>query len=354
MTTIYGKGTPVPPPYAGIVDTVLEVSGDRPIRLLQLTDMQIIDSSQRRTHDRLAPSQVELWRPEAVDVLCFDQIRQLVEENRPDLIFITGDIIYGEFDDSGRFMEVFCDFMGSLGVPWAPVYGNHDNESQMGVDWQNTQFENAPNSLFCRGTVSGNGNYSLLITRDGKPSRVLYMMDSGGCGNAYEPEVRRRPGFTPDQMEWVESTAASLCIVNDGQLVPGFMAFHIPSSEFQQADSELGYTTTDGYCTLGVNVPVHKGDFGCRWEAHSCFVSPADFPETLHRVGVNGVFAGHCHSINTSVFWRDIRWTYGLKTGLYDYHTSGQVGGTLITLTEKRFEVCHAPVSFFFPTVTRK
>ena len=65
--------------------------------------------------------------------------------------------------------------------------------------------------------------------------------------------------------------------------------------------------------------------------------------DQLHTAGVDGVFVGHCHANNTSVLWNGIRWTYGLKTGQYDYHTPGQLGGTLITLWDKAFTVTHIP-----------
>jgi GPR endopeptidase len=65
--------------------------------------------------------------------------------------------------------------------------------------------------------------------------------------------------------------------------------------------------------------------------------------DALHKAGIDGVFAGHCHANNTSVLWKGIRWTYGLKTGQYDYHTAGQLGGTLITLWEEDFTVVHVP-----------
>lgn len=40
MSVLYGKSTPVPPPYAGVMDFVLDLPSDRPLRLLQLTDMR--------------------------------------------------------------------------------------------------------------------------------------------------------------------------------------------------------------------------------------------------------------------------------------------------------------------------
>ncbi|MBR6747667.1 MAG: hypothetical protein IKM07_01925, partial [Clostridia bacterium] len=52
---------------------------------------------------------------------------------------------------------------------------------------------------------------------------------------------------------------------------------------------------------------------------------------------------GHCHSINTCISHRGIRWVFGLKTGQYDYHIPGQLGGTLITLDHDSFDVRHIP-----------
>ena len=46
------------------VDFVLEVEGGRDVRILQLTDIQIIDSDQQRYEGRLHPWSIEPWKPE--------------------------------------------------------------------------------------------------------------------------------------------------------------------------------------------------------------------------------------------------------------------------------------------------
>ncbi len=341
---VFGKSLPVPAPYAGVVDFVVDIpAGTRPLRILQLTDTQVIDATQQRTPDRLNEREIEYWQPESIEVQCFDHIRTLVAATRPELIFITGDVVYGEFDDSGRFFRRFCAFMDSLGIPWAPVYGNHDTSSAMGVYWQNAQFEAAESCLFKAGQVTGNGNYSVLVTCGGRPVRVLYMLDSGGDGWANPPEVRRHAGLAPDQMAWLRDTARALAQANGGAVVPGFMGFHIPSTEFLLADHAKGYEVGHKYI-LGVDVPAEPGDFGAHREGHACFSSPEGFLDDLHTAGIDGVFVGHCHGINTSVVWEGIRWTYGLKTGQYDFHIFTQQGGTLVTLWgDGDFEVCHTP-----------
>ncbi len=346
MTRIYGKTLPLPDRFAGAVDFVVELpASKRPIRILQLTDMQIIDASQQRQPDRLNEREIAYWQPASLDVQCFDHIRTLVTATCPDLIFITGDVVYGEFDDSGRFFLAFRDFMDSLRIPWAPVYGNHDTASAMGVHWQNAQWENGTYCLFKTGDVTGNGNYSVLVTRDGEPERVLYLLDSHGDGWANPPAYRISAGLYPDQMAWLRRTAAALATANGGTPIPAFMGFHIPSAEFALADRAKGYDKVDerGKCVLGVTVPCEPGDFGARREGHATFRSPEGFLDDLHTAGVNGVFVGHCHGINTSVSWEGIRWTYGLKTGQYDFHIFNQQGGTLITLYGDEFEVCHTP-----------
>ena len=342
MSTVYGKTAPVPAPYGGIVDFVVDVpAGERPIRVLQLTDPQPIDATQQRTPDRLNTSEIECWQPENMDAICFDHIRTLVAATRPDLIFITGDLVYGEFDDSGRTFLKFCAFMDSFGIPWAPVYGNHDTATAMGVRWQNATLEGSAHCLFKTGKVTGNGNYSVLITRGGRPVRVMYMLDSGGDGMAHDVEIRRPGGIYPDQMALVRDTAKALAEAN-GAIVPAFMAFHIPCVEFVLADRAKGYDVAPKY-VLGVTVPAEAGDFGTHRQDPKAVHSPEGFLSDLHAAGVEGVFVGHRHGINTSVVWEGIRWTYGLKTGQYDFHIFKQTGGTLVTLYGSSFEVCHTP-----------
>lgn len=51
------------------------------------------------------------------------------------------------------------------------------------------------------------------------------------------------------------------------------------------------------------------------------------------------MFAGHQHKNNTSVLFDGVRYTFGLKTGLYDYYDPESIGGVLITLSDETFSV---------------
>lgn len=322
------------------MDFKINVNHNGSIKILQLTDIQIIDANQQRYEGRLKPDKIEKWIPEKNEENIYSHIRYLIRETDPDLIIITGDIIYGEFDDSGRTQLEFIDFMESFKIPWAPVYGNHDNETYKGIEWQCEQYLNAKHCMFERGNVSGNGNYSVGIYQDNDLKKVLYMMDSNGCG-----QWNVEPGFRHDQLAWLRRQAGE--IRKNIPEVTAFAAFHIPTMDFYDALIAAGYQ--ENYDALeddfhkyeiGKDVPAKNGDFGKKWEGIKHV-----YNRSLHflfkECGIDGVFAGHLHKNNFSVLHDGIRYTFGLKTGLFDYLDEEALGGTLITVQKDCFTVKH-------------
>lgn len=309
----------------------IEHSGD--IKVLQITDMQLIDATQRRFPERLGGSSVTDWVPEKNEYNIYRFIRELVKRSEPDLIIITGDIIYGEFDDSGRSFIEYAAFMDSLGIPWAPVFGNHDNESRKGVDWQCQVFEDSEYCLFARGNVFGHGNYTIDIEQGGETVRRVIMVDSNGCHGAGVSQ-----GWRPDQLQWLEGCGE--------ENVPAFVCMHIPSRDFEDAYIAAGYQSDydkpEAWARydLDKNPTLPDADFGVKRERMDYSTQPTLMP-ILKKIGADGLFAGHYHVVNTSVIYEGIRFTLGTKTGLYDYHNGDIMGGTLITLTGKSFAVEH-------------
>lgn len=333
----------VPAMFDGCDRVVSFPEGTKTIRLLQLTDMQFIDAAQRRTPDRLRIDEIRAWDPANFDQQCGNHIRGLINQTKPDLIFITGDIVYGSFDDAGSTLEWLIAFMDSFGIPWAPVFGNHDNESRKGVAWQCDQLENSAYCLFKRGNVSGNGNYSVGIAVGDTLVRVLYMIDSNGC-QSEDPDVISNRGIYPDQQALFEAQAAQIT-QSQGRPIPAFAAFHIPTREFIDAENSKNYRTEDKeFYTIGVDVPAKDADFGCKYEHYSDrSVLPGTYLDFFKSCHVDGVFVGHHHSVNTCISYEGIRWIFGLKTGQYDYHLPYLLGGTLVTLDGADFSVIHTP-----------
>ena len=336
-STIKCKLTPITP-ASDLVDFVLEMPTDREMRILQLTDTQIIDSSQKRSETPLGEEMIEWWRPYNIDKNCFNYISALIESEQPDLILLTGDIIYGRFDDSGEIWTRIVDFMDSFGIPWAPIFGNHDNESAKGVDWQCAQLEAAQNCLFKRGSLTGNGNYSVgLIDASGKIRRVIYMLDSNGCVDSNYNLIKAADIY-PDQINWFKSVSAAIEAAY-GEKVPAFMCYHIPSLDFQAA-----YVNKYGYAATGQNFNLDvtgvDGDFGQKNEDLNMFGT--SIASDMKSANVDAVFSGHDHVNNFSIVYDGIRYTYGTKTGIYDYYNSSVLGGTLIrTTADGTFEISH-------------
>ena len=231
-----------PPDFSGIVDFVIHAEEGREFRILQITDTQIEDASKDRIPDRITDSTPLTEEELYSDV--FYYIDEAVKEAQPDLILMTGDNIAGMFDDDGWCTLQLVDFMESLEIPWAPIFGNHDNETAMGVTWQCQQFENAENCLFKRGDITGNSNYTIGIEQGGNVIKILYMMDSNGCqfGYTYSPlpsfgtinageKIKESNGFAEDQVQWIADTSAK---ITDGLgYTPSkFLAIHINLKEY--------------------------------------------------------------------------------------------------------------------------
>lgn len=337
--------------FSEYVDFVVNVENGRDLRVLQLTDIQIIDSSQKRYPDRINAISTEKWSPERFEENYKGYVRKTIEEAKPDLIIITGDMVYGEFDDNGTAFLDFIAFMDSFGIPWAPVFGNHDNESAKGVDWQCQQLENAEHCLFKQRTLTGNGNYTVGIVQDSKLLRVFFMMDSNGCGamSLANNHSKKTVGFGNDQVEWFKKEAER---IRKASKETNFsFAFHIQLNYFKNAFSKYGFTNS-GTANNPINIDMSDKkadkDFGY---IGSDLKSPWD-DGTVHKAikdtGADSIFVGHEHCNSGSVVYEGIRYQFGQKSSTYDrcnykvskYNITGGtllngtpiIGGTLIIL----------------------
>lgn len=303
------------------IDFIVEVPADREAVVLHLTDMQIIDSSQQRTEDRLGGKnsyQTEYWSPENKDIRCYNYLRDIIENTDPDLILITGDLVYGEFDDNGQNLLELINFMESYKIPWAPVFGNHDNESYKGVDWQCDQLEAAEHCLFLQRELTGNGNYTVGIKQGDKLTRVFFMLDSNGCGGAISTNghTKTSVGFGKDQIDWYTNLATE--IVEKSPDTKLSMAFHIQLSVFGDAFAKYN---TDGKTQVNIDQLDEKneGDFGFIGAAMK---GPWDSSKTIwngfKNLGVDSVFVGHEHANSASIVYEGVRLQYGMKCSTYD------------------------------------
>ena len=326
------------------VDFVVNVKKGRDPVILHLTDTQIEDSSQLREGTTFSKAQTNYWLPELMDERVFNDLNKIIKDVNPDLILITGDLVYGKYDDAGTSFTKLADFIDGYNIPWAPVFGNHDNESKKGADWQCAYLENCKNCLFEQKTLTGNGNYSIGIVQGGELKRVIFMLDSNGC-SAMSDETfnnghsKKTAGFGKDQIQWY--TDAANKINSNFSDVEFTFAFHIQIAAFADALYETysfvngGETNSYGDLVVPLNIDEHENkkdtDFGYVGRS---LKGPWDADKSVYNgmkaLGADSILVGHEHCNSASVVYDGIRFQFGQKIGEYDRINFKSADGTII------------------------
>lgn len=342
-----------------MVDFEIEIpEGKKPV-ILQLSDPQILDSSQAKA-GRLSDGEEAYWAKDKKEERCFKYIREAVNNVNPDLIIIAGDIVYGEFDHDGSGFVSFVQFMDSFDIPWAPVLGNHETESKMGVDWQCKCLSQGKNCLFKQRTLTGNGNYTVGIKQNGKLIRVFYMMDSNsGCpseASLSNGHSCHSEGFGEDQIKWYTEDIKN--IRSKFAEVKISFVFHIPMAIFEKAYERYGYTRDKNANVFPLSIDEKDetgNDFGVilypidRWDRDYIVW------EGFKGLGVDSIFVGHDHEVSASVVYEGVRLQFGLKSSTYDSNIyidekgslvkswvpagTPMIGGSVIELTPEKGDI---------------
>lgn len=319
------------------LDFVLDFDTEN-IKVLQLSDFMVIDSSQQRPETTMGTADTIKYDPSKKQELLFNEIKSAVDKSNPDLILITGDLVMGFYDDLGTSFEAVINYMDSLKIFWAPVFGTYDNSSAQGVEWQCSKLKESKYCLFKRSNnVEGNSNYSIGLGVKGKLSRVIYMLDSNGCVNSTDPAVITTAGIRDTQLQWVENVNNSL--KGKGVNVPSFACFNLLSSDVLDAVVNAGYednSNTSVY-EIGKDITAKNRDFGVKGEPFTTMFTNDKLLTTFKGVGVDGVFMGSNPATDISVLYNDILWTIGLKTGTY--YKATRTGGMLIKISGNSFSV---------------
>ncbi len=251
--------------------------------------------------------------------------RRLVKEVKPDLITVTGDAVC----DSSTYMAIrrFTDLMESFGVPWAPVFGNHDDEGNCDLNYLCDVMMNAPHCLLKKGDPAmGYGNYVVTIVEenDGAPAicEALVMMDSH---HSQPNEVQQ------NWLKWVGEGINRISSNNADISV----WMHIPLPEYQYAKDEFYNTWKHSWAPECSGYGEIHEKICCERDADSNPVQRG-FYEAAKSVGtIKNIICGHEHMNNFSVMYDGIRITYTLKLGFSSGFQPGFNGGTVITVTEK-------------------
>ncbi len=141
----------------------LTTSSQRQFRCLQVTDLH------------------QFHTTAADDDQTFADIARYVRDWHPDLIFATGDLWHDNDHGEGpRGVDRLVRDLGTLGVPWTTIWGNHDrlDDYQAGHD----ALAGAPHSVY--GGAHSHGDYRLEVLAFGsdKPALDLLCLNSNHEG----------------------------------------------------------------------------------------------------------------------------------------------------------------------------
>ncbi len=259
-----------------------------------------------------------------------NMIAQLIEEQQPDLITLTGDNAWGTV----AYIELI-NYIDSFGIPWAPVMGNHDGQGCVSEFWAAELFTQAENCLFRFGPEDmGYGNYIINITENGEIIHTLFMMDTHGTrdytlkdGTVLEDEYDH---LWPLQFKWYKWAVDGISNIA-GKTVDSTIFLHIPLYEYREAweaawdEKNQCYKPEYADSSFGKNSewvcspPVDTGFFDICKEMGS----------------TKNIVAGHDHVNSSSIVYDGIRLTYGLKLGEGCYYEEGMTGGTTLTINSQ-------------------
>ena len=178
-------------------------------------------------------------------------IARVLNGENPDLVVLSGDQINGETaSDAQSAVFKFAHLFVERKIPFATIYGNHDDEGSLSREALMQLTRSLPYSIseFGPSTIDGVGNYFIEVLARGGSTHsalTLYLLDTHG----YSPDERQFRGYDwikKNQIDWFKTTSTSL------KTSPAHtsythhhmdMAFiHIPLPEYRLIDNIVAST----------------------------------------------------------------------------------------------------------------
>ena len=166
------------------------------------------------------------------DPRTLDFVIKILEEERPNLVVLSGDQVNGETapdtqtvrSAASRLARRCADILQAIfkyaqllikhKIPYVSIFGNHDDEGSMSRAAQMELIETLPYSLSKAGPpeIDGVGNYYIEVLARGSSGHsaiTVYLLDT----HSYSPNERKFKGYDwikKNQIDWFSETAQSL------------------------------------------------------------------------------------------------------------------------------------------------
>lgn len=251
------------------------------------------------------------------DYETFAHIKEMTERANPDLVVITGDLIWSEgVPNPKASFEKVIEVLNELHKPIAITYGNHDTEEGITRSTLRSMEEKIDNLVKKKHLhiVEDRESYCVEISgKDGSVEKVLYFIDSGSIDPL---QIGTYEYIHPDQVTWFNRVSKKY-EARKSEEKQDLLFFHIPLPEYKDAWIE---GKAYGHRKEEVSSPV---------------VNTGLFTSLLMNGRVEGVFCGHDHDNDFIAAYHGIQLGYGRISG---YHCYGELdrGARIIQLYRDR------------------
>ncbi len=264
-------------------------------------------------------------------------MKRLAAETNPDLITVSGDIVCG--DSTLYSVKRFTDLMESFGVPWAPMFGNHDDEANCDLNYLADVMLRSPHCVMQKGDPRmGVGNYVISVCEEAAggslaPVEALVIMDS----HHSQPDDLQQQWFS-----WVADGVNAL----SGGTAEISLMMHIPLPEYQYAYDEAWnaekHTWNDGFHAAGA---LHE-KICCERDGNGDPVNRGFFDVIRSKGTVKHLLCGHDHMNDFSVNYQGVQLTYMMKLGYASGFQFGFNGCTVLRVGSRGVNrITHKTVS---------
>ena len=272
----YGRGDRTSSSASDVHD--MRFGEDGRFKIVQFTDTHYISGDPRSTR-------------------AIDNVVQILDEEKPDLVIHTGDIIFGN-PAAQSVRELFRPVV-ERGIPFAVALGNHDSDfelSRQEIFDVVRSIDGNINSPVKEG-VCGCSNDVITLSSDNGVERVFYLFDSGSY-----IDYRGEKGYDyirHSQIGWYREHSAAFTSANGGNPVPSYAFFHIAVREF-----------TDGLRSDSRDLVGVSCESPCPSNYNSGLV--ANFKE---MGDVEAVICGHDHDNDYVMKYGDMFYMFGRFSG---------------------------------------
>lgn len=249
---------------------------------------------------------------------CIDEV---LNTESPDLVVVTGDIIYSKPADST--LQVVLDAISAHKIPFVMTFGNHDGEQGAPLTALYDQMRKAPYCIMPDRIVTKTLDYVLPVKSSAgtKNAALIYCFDSHDRSRM--TGVNGYQWLTFSQIGWYRNRSEAYKSQNGNRPLPAVAFFHIPLPEFNEA-------VANTQCVL----------YGTRMEkAYSPSLNSGMFTAIKECGDVMGIFCGHDHDNDYSVMYYNVLLAHGRFSGGNTEYNHLRNGARVIVLKEGKREL---------------